>query len=169
MTHRQAIVSKYKSHYDRYWFYHCCVHVDCPFQVFFSGQQSGGFNALSKLQTKHGRHLRKLTGMASWCCWAMLKTKQGVPHIWWCCLNCWNQEQLVCALLDCISRLEWGHPKTKKAQCQELSAHCVILEGIEQSQRKLSDWLHQSRPHYFCLSKRERKKDKFNSFENFLA
>ena len=36
---------------------------------------------------------------------------------------------------------EWEHPKTKKVWCQELSAHCVILTGNDQSKQKLSDWL----------------------------
>lgn len=84
MTHRQAIVSKYIiiSLLCSYWL---------SFSSLFSRQQSDGFNALSKLKTKHwsvpdprcaadGRHLRKLTGMASWCCRAMLKRKQGAPH-----------------------------------------------------------------------------------------
>ena len=80
-----------KSLKDRFRVYHCCVHVDCPFQVRFSKRRSDGLYVIKKLTTKHstvlrptraadGRHLKKRRqGRLDDVVVRVFETKNGVP------------------------------------------------------------------------------------------
>ena len=80
-----------KSLKDKFRVYHCCVHVDCPFQVRFSKRRSDGLYAVKTLKSKHstvlhpsraadGRHLKKRRkGRLDDVVVRVMETKYGIP------------------------------------------------------------------------------------------
>jgi hypothetical protein len=80
-----------KSLKDKFRVYHCCVHVDCPFQVRFSKRRSDGLYAVKTLKSKHstvlrpsraadGRHLKKRRkGRLDDVVVRVMETKDGIP------------------------------------------------------------------------------------------
>jgi hypothetical protein len=80
-----------KSLKDKFRVYHCCVHVDCRFQVHFSRRRSDGLFVVSRLKPKHssvqrpsraadGRQLKKRRqGRLDDVVVRVLRTKEGAP------------------------------------------------------------------------------------------
>ena len=80
-----------KSLKDKFRVYHCCVHVDCRFQVRFSRRRSDGLFVVSRLKPKHGsvqrpsraadgRQLKKRRqGRLDDVVVRVLRTKEGAP------------------------------------------------------------------------------------------